>query len=79
MVVVHVSLINLFFHRNRKLAAPGGLPGIFFTGNKFFFLILYHHGKIMESSLNAILFEKIISPAVKYEVAWIGYYLKIPH
>lgn len=33
----------------------------------------------MESSLNAILFEKIISPAVKYEVAWIGYYLKIPH
>lgn len=31
----------------------------------------------MENSLNVITFEKN-SPAIKYEVAWIGYYLKIP-
>lgn len=31
----------------------------------------------MENSLNVIPFEKN-SPAIKYEAAWIGYYLKIP-
>lgn len=33
---------------------------------------------MMENSLNVTACEKMISPASKYEVACIGYYLKIP-